>query len=391
MAEAIQNIAKRKMEISPDSLSFLNTEFFALQEELDIISVISRIRELTIRDVSATECIIKLLNENYNAGEVSEIIPGVKNGIITPSTASKLLQNMINTEEPLVIENPVQFFEEHTKQLPSRNWQDFGSYWIALASKNDKPIAVIAVSWKERKEITQQVKNKAETITQHAALAISNALEYQKATQAAQKNEEFAYTISHELKAPLTSVKSLTDFILEDYKEVFNDINLEYMYRIQSNLNHMESLIYNLLDFSQAGKNLNSFSFVPVSDLIDRALIILSGQIEHAQITIEVTEDLPIIYCDPLAMVQVFVNLLSNAIKHTGVDTSKPLIEIEYIEHELYDEFVVRDNGIGIAPEYHDKIFNVFYTVADEEHSRRSGIGLAIVKRANNSSNSDAV
>lgn len=213
------------------------------------------------------------------------------------------------------------------------------------------------------------------------AIESADAQHYQKVVDIAKKKDDFVYTISHELKAPLASVKSLATFLLDDYKEVLNDDGLRYLSRIQSNLEYMENLILNLLDFSRLGGVSRSFSLVSAADIIDRALVSLSGQIEQSNISVEVTANLPVIYCDPTAMTQVFINLISNAIKHTRDDTSNPFIEIEYHDGETFEEFVVRDNGVGIAEEYHDKIFNLFYTVADEANAKSSGVGLAIVKK----------
>ena len=384
VAEAIQNIHGGEFESSDiyRSTQHFQSNLLKLHTEHEIDTVIYLICMLTKEITGASECNVKLVDENFEDEAVSEIIPGVKEGLISRQSAAKLLENIKSTGRPLAIENASNFFGAFQENTSLTSWQGLGSYFIFSASIDDKPVAIISIAWEEQHTISPSERMLVGDVAAHAAVALTNAKSYQQTLEDAKEKEDFAFTVSHDLKAPLSSVKSLTQFLLDDYKDSFDEDGLQYLSRIHKNVEHMEDFIHNLLDCMRLGRVTRSFSLVSAADIIAETLETLSGEIEKANVVIKISENLPVLFCDASAITQVFINLISNAIKHTRDDTPNPLIIIDYLDKDkLCEEFVVGDNGIGIAEEYHDKIFSLFFTVADEANSKSTGVGLATVKK----------
>lgn len=236
-------------------------------------------------------------------------------------------------------------------------------------------------------------------LADRAALAISNARLYdalqqelrerQKA-EAAQveliaqleyKNEEleqFAYTVSHDLKSPLVTIRGFLGFVAQDAMAG----NLE---RLQADMEHihnatdkMYSLINELLELSRIGRLDNPPEKVAFMELVAEAVRLVSGQLAARNIVVDIAPDLPVVYVDRPRLVGALQNLLANSAKFMG-QQPQPRVEIGAEVHQGETVFFVRDNGIGIAPAYHEKIFTLFERL--DSHVEGTGMGLALVKR----------
>jgi len=142
----------------------------------------------------------------------------------------------------------------------------------------------------------------------------------------------------------------------------------------------MEVLISDLLALSRVGRVVGAFKAVSSLEIVNRVCKSLKSRIEENRIEVFMGDNLPTIRCDADRIYQVFENLVVNAIKFMG-DTEKPKIEIGYEEKEELHQFYVRDNGIGIDPKYHQKIFEIFQRLKEVEDEEGTGIGLVIVER----------
>lgn len=199
------------------------------------------------------------------------------------------------------------------------------------------------------------------------------------ATDLEKKNKEldqFAYVVSHDLKAPLRAINNLSEWIYED---LGNDVSPD----IKSNLSllrgrvkRMEALINGILDYSRAGRIKAKVEMVDVAELI--ADVIESLAIPH-HYRIIVPGELPFLKTEKIALEQVFSNLISNAVKYNN--SPNPIIEIEHKTIENQHQFCVRDNGPGIESEFFDKIFIIFQTLQSRDKVESTGVGLAIVKK----------
>lgn len=198
-----------------------------------------------------------------------------------------------------------------------------------------------------------------------------------------EKNEElqnFVSIVSHDLKSPLHILQDFTYILLNDHKAEFGDDVIYYLERIKKNAENMEKLIIDILEFSKIGTIEEDFLVYPIVQIVQRAVEELNPKIKEKNIHLIYPDNFPTVFCSPNRILQVFMNLISNSIKFMGLE-SAGLIEIGYFERKTEYEFFVKDNGIGIEKEYHDKIFKIFQRLSESKNVEGNGVGLAIVKR----------
>lgn len=198
------------------------------------------------------------------------------------------------------------------------------------------------------------------------------------------KNREldsFVYRISHDLKAPVVSFEGLISIILKETRGKLDQKTQYYLELIQEAAKKMEHLINDLLELSRIGRVVKFMEDVESSKIVEGAISNLRTQLIDKKIELNIAENLPVIHCDKGRIEQVFTNLINNSIKYMG-NTPKPKIEIGFQDKggDFY-EFHVTDNGIGIAREDQEKIFDIFQRGDDELQAEGTGIGLSIVKR----------
>jgi PAS domain S-box-containing protein len=195
----------------------------------------------------------------------------------------------------------------------------------------------------------------------------------------AEKNkdlDDFAYIVSHDLKAPLRGIKSLADWIYEDYSAVLGEDGLEQLDMLRNRVLRLHGFIEGLLEYSRIGRvNEKKESF----DLEEAVLQVIEMVKPEVGFDIKILTKLPNIYAEKLRIEQVFQNLISNAINYN--DKSRGLIEISHEETPTHFLFKVKDNGVGIEKRYFDKIFQIFQTLSTRDTKESTGIGLAIVKK----------
>ena len=190
--------------------------------------------------------------------------------------------------------------------------------------------------------------------------------------------EVFAYVASHDLQEPLRKIYSFTDLLETRYSELFDERAQKYMKYITGGAKRMQQLISDLLQFSRIGSNLNTYEKVDIGKLIRPILgnLYLFNEGNDADIQIG---DLPVIFADKVQMMQLFQNLISNALKFRGDSPAE--IRINCKKQADNWLFSIRDNGIGIAEEYAEKIFVVFQRLHGQDEYPGTGIGLAICKK----------
>lgn len=202
--------------------------------------------------------------------------------------------------------------------------------------------------------------------------------------QKTEELESFIYTISHDLKAPVVSLQGLASLLQLDLGDQIHGDAALYLERIQANTVHMQRLINQLLNLSRIGRLKEPQADVNMAELTREAANELHGQIELSNATIKIGDDLPVLTCERDRFKQVMINLISNAIHYSRPDVP-PVIEIGVRTDNGKRDFCtlfVRDNGIGIAKEYHNRVFEIFYRVDGKyTDSESTGVGLAIVKR----------
>lgn len=195
----------------------------------------------------------------------------------------------------------------------------------------------------------------------------------------AEKNkdlDDFAYIVSHDLKAPLRGIKSLSDWIYEDYGEILGEEGKEQLDMLGSRVLRLYAFIEGLLEYSRIGRmNVKKEIF----DLEQSVLQVIEMIKPKEGFDIKILTKLPNIYAEKLRIEQVFQNLISNAINYN--DKPRGLIEISHEVFPTHFLFKVKDNGMGIDQKYFDKIFQIFQTLNTRDEKESTGIGLAIVKK----------
>ncbi|MFN2284175.1 MAG: sensor histidine kinase, partial [Anaerolineae bacterium] len=190
--------------------------------------------------------------------------------------------------------------------------------------------------------------------------------------------ERFTYTVSHDLKSPLITIGGFVGFLQRDLLNGDMTQAQEDMARITAALAKMQQLLDELLELSRIGRRMNLPETVPFEIIAREAVELVRGRITAGDVTVEIMPDLPTVHGDRARLVEVVQNLVDNACKYMG-DTSQPHIEIGARQTEAETVFYVRDNGIGIDPQYHEKVFGLFDKI--DPASDGDGVGLAIVKR----------
>jgi PAS domain S-box-containing protein len=193
--------------------------------------------------------------------------------------------------------------------------------------------------------------------------------------------EAFAYTVSHDLKAPLRGIQGFSQALLEDYRDRLDDQGRDYLRRIGNGILRMQTLIENLLEHSQLSRVEFRLTAVDLGSAVQEALKLLEGEIRVTKAIISVGGKMPTVIAQPSVLVQTIQNLLSNALKFTK-DRRAPRIRVfsETIENKA--RLCVQDRGIGIEERHFDRIFEVFERLHSQESFSGTGIGLAIVKKA---------
>ncbi len=196
-------------------------------------------------------------------------------------------------------------------------------------------------------------------------------------------NEElknFVHVVSHDLKNPIVAIQGFSLRLLDKYRDNLGEKGRGYLELIDASARRMEVLVSDLLALSSIGRVVSTLKDVPSLEILRDVTSSLEDRLQKKGIELVLADNLPTIYCDGERIYQVFENLLVNATKFMGA-TKDPKIEIGYEDRGDFHQFYVRDNGIGIEPQYHRKIFEMFHRLREIEDEAGTGLGLAIVER----------
>ncbi|WP_136467680.1 PAS domain-containing sensor histidine kinase [Flagellimonas onchidii] len=186
--------------------------------------------------------------------------------------------------------------------------------------------------------------------------------------------QEYAHIVSHDLKSPLRSVSALASWLYDDYKDSLDENGRYNLKMMQEKIEGMDKLITGILKYSTVNSDTLDNTDVDVNEVIQEI-----GEIIYIpeNVTIKTKRKLPSIKADKTKIHQLFQNFLSNAV--VNIDKEDGLVEIDYKEDKTHWQFSIKDNGVGIPKEYHEKIFQIFQSIGNNERS--TGIGLSIVKK----------
>lgn len=192
--------------------------------------------------------------------------------------------------------------------------------------------------------------------------------------------DAFAYTVSHDLRAPLRAMQGFSKALLEDFAAELGDTGRDYASRVVAAAARMDELIQDLLAYSRLSRTDMALSDVPLDDAVDSILLRMQGVIGERRATITVDKPLPVVRAHRATVQQCLINLVNNALKFTAPGVA-PEIRIRAESKGSRIRCWVEDRGIGIAPDHHERIFRVFERLHGSETYPGTGIGLAIVKK----------
>ncbi|WP_017314586.1 PAS domain S-box protein [Mastigocladopsis repens] len=272
-----------------------------------------------------------------------------------------------DAREPFMMEYRLRRFDGEYRWILDKGtprWNPDGSFAGYIGS---------CIDISDRKEAEIALQQRAEELTR------TNIILAQTTTLLKKRNDEldqFAYVASHDLKAPLRAIASLSEWMEEDLADILPEENQHQMRLLRGRVRRMESLINGLLEYSRVGRTQTPSVMVNVTALLREVIDLLDPP---QTFTIEVEPGMPIFEAKRVPLQQVFSNLIGNAIKHH----SRPdgYVKVSVKDQGHYYEFAVCDDGPGIAPEYHNKIFNIFQTLEARDQKESTGVGLAIVKK----------
>ncbi|NQY73185.1 MAG: PAS domain-containing protein [Candidatus Margulisbacteria bacterium] len=193
--------------------------------------------------------------------------------------------------------------------------------------------------------------------------------------------DNFVYTASHDLRAPLRGIMNYAQFLKEDHSTQIDKEGHQFIQKIQNNSSKMTALIEDLLSLSKMAKINNPFEQVNISDLVKDVLDRLSFDLSTHHVELKIQPSLPSIVCDRIKVTEVFANLISNAIKFSSKQNDTPVVQVKYESTPEFSVFSITDNGIGIDPQNHNDIFQLFTRVQTQEKFQGTGAGLCIVKK----------
>ncbi len=222
-----------------------------------------------------------------------------------------------------------------------------------------------------RDELDREVRNRLRAEEEREALIAE--LEGKNA-----ELEQFTYTVSHDLKSPLITITGFLGLLAQDADAGDAERMRADMDRIADAAGHMKELLDELLELSRVGLIVGSPEQIPLGDVAREAVALVEGQAAERDVRVTIATGLPFVYGDRRRVREVLQNLIENAIKFTGEQPS-PRVEVGARREDGVTVCYVRDNGMGINPRYHGKVFDLFDQL--DQTSEGMGLGLALVKR----------
>ncbi len=291
-------------------------------------------------------------------------------GIARENIVGKNLWDILPEKEKEKIYPVYQRALESSEAISFEEYFDAWGGWSEISiypSENGLTIYFKNIS--ERKDAEQKLNELHGELKKNVkALAISNA-----------ELEQFAYVASHDLQEPLRMVSGFLTQLEKKYEGVLDEKGKKYIFFAVDGAKRMRQIILDLLEFSRIGRGHQETEDIDTVELVEEILLLNQKIITEKQAKIRWT-GLPVIHGSRTTIRQVFQNLILNGLKYQKAKV-KPEIEIKASEDETHWQFSIADNGIGIAPEYFEKIFVIFQRLHNREEYSGTGMGLAICKK----------
>ena len=297
-----------------------------------------------------------LAPEHFLGRSVGDVMPAYLSKAIMKNLQLASEQGKVQSfEYPLSIQGAIKYFEAR------------------ISAINDQEVIVVVRDITALKQTRQELERKVRELDQ-------NNQKLQKYVDSNLQLENFAQTVSHDLREPVRTVNSFSQLLHKKYHGQLDEDADTFLHFITTSASNMNTLIEDLLEYSRFNNSEHQTEEIPVEQLLQAVTSDLNGLITEWQASINICTPLPTIRGNWTKISQLFQNLISNAIKFRKKG-ELPMIEIYSFDDLKKWAFAIKDNGIGINPDYQQQIFLLFRRL----HSRRfypgSGIGLSLCKR----------
>lgn len=389
---------------SAEQLAILNEIARAVAELTDLKTVLETIRQQLEKLVEFDFYSVRVFNEEtrtvthlavYESGRYWEeadapLIPGT-HAYRVFETGEAILHLLSDEEIEQYRHTPYPRIGDHSHLTTSL-------IFVPL-KKHGKTIGTLSVQRHKPNSYTREHLKLVEAVSIQVAIAIENARLFESLQRELHERihneavrekligeleernaelEQFAYTVSHDLRNPVITIKGFVGMLEKDVRENRLDRFQSDITRISNAADKMGSLLYDLLTLSRIGRVVNPPEEIDLVSLTKEALEMLDERIRANRVKVEISPRLPVIHADRVRMREVMENLIDNAAKYMG-NQSHPQIEIGGEDKGIEVVVYVRDNGIGIEPQFQGKIFGLFEKL--DPTIEGTGIGLALVKR----------
>ena len=352
----------------PASLNFLTdiTESKRAEEALAFTYIILRTQqELSIDGILVVDENGKILSYNKRFVEMWDIPPEVIESQSDERALQFVMDKLASPEE--FMQKVLHLYEVQDEissdEVILKDGRSFDRYSAPMLGASGKYYGRV---WYFR-DITE--RKQAEAVRERLVIELES-----KNTEM----ERFIYTVSHDLRSPLVTINGFVGFLQSDLAKGSSGRVNKDLKMISSAISRMERLLKDTLELSRIGRVANPPDEVPFTEIVQEALDQISEKIAIRDVQVAIQPDLPSVNVDHMRIVEVLTNLMENSIKYIG-DQPHPIIEVGCRLDSEETVFFVKDNGVGIDPSQHDKIFGLFYKV--DKKSEGSGAGLAIIKR----------
>lgn len=304
--------------------------------------------------------------------EISREVEQVRNVIFITIIISIILAIIAGWLMSRTISQPIRLLAEASERVAG------GDLSTSVDIKSSNEIGVLANSFNRMvKELKQ---NQQELQTSHDELELRVKERTTQLEASMYELEAFAYSVSHDLQAPLRAISGFSEILLKDYLDTLDDQGQHYLQRVRAGTVNMSQMIEDLLTLSRLGRRPINKKRVDLEELVKEAYELLSDtKMKNRKVDFTI-KPCPPVSADPHLLKIALTNLLSNALKFTG-KCKKAEIEFGNRTEGNNIIFYIKDNGIGFDMKYADKLFSPFQRLHREEEYEGSGIGLAIVQR----------